>query len=170
MEFSFTAKLVRLDSQVWYAAIQVPDEIAQAFVKAKHKRLIATYNGTHDAPCAFMPATEKGHWLTINKEVRKKFKLNEGDGIDVILKPDTSKYGMPVAPEMEELMLQDEIATHYFEQLTPGKKRSLLHIIGKPKGSETRLKKAVAIMEYLKAVKGKLDFKEMNEFIKNFQI
>jgi bifunctional DNA-binding transcriptional regulator/antitoxin component of YhaV-PrlF toxin-antitoxin module len=169
MEFSFSSKLIRLDSQVWYVAIKVPNKIGDAFKKAEHKRMIATYNKTHDAPCAFMPATEKGYWLMINKEIRKKFKIEAGDKIDVVLRPDTSKYGIPLPPEMEELLLQDEIGNHYFHTLTPGKQRSLLYTIGKPKGSETRLKKAVAIMEYLKLVKGKLDFREMNEFIKNFE-
>lgn len=170
MQYSFKSKLIKINSSVWNIAIRVPDEIAEAFSKGEHKRMLATYNDAHTASCAFMAGAKEGHWLMINKEIRKKFRIDVGDEIHVTLKPDTSKYGMPLPPEMEELLLQDEIGNHYFHELTPGKQRSLLYIIGKPKGSETRLKKAVAIMEYIKAVKGKIDFKEMNEYIKNFQI
>ena len=170
MEYSFKSKLTKINSTVWNIAIRVPDEIAEVFVAGEHKRMIATYNGIHTASCAFMAGAKEGHWLMINKEIRKKFKIDVGDEIEVILKPDTSKYGFPLPPEMEELLLQDEIGSHYFHTLTPGKQRSLLYMIGKPKGSDTRLKKAVAILEYLKAVKGKLDYQELNEYVKNFQL
>jgi len=68
---------------------------------------------------------------------------------------------------MEELLLQDEDGNKVFHRLTPGKQRSLLHIIAKPKSENIRIKKAVAILEYLKSVNGKLDFKELNLAIKN---
>ena len=65
-------------------------------------------------------------------------------------------------------MEQDEEADKYFHQLTPGKQRSLLHIIAKPKREETRLKKAVVITEYLKTNKGKLDFTALNLAFKEY--
>ena len=70
--------------------------------------------------------------------------------------------------EMEVLLAQDEEADRYFHQLTPGKQRSLLHIIGKPKTEATRLKKAIVITEYLKTNRGKLDFKELNLAFKEY--
>ena len=45
-----------------------------------------------------------------------------------------------------------------FHTLTKGKQRSLIHIIGKPKSSEIRIKKALVVLDYLKSVNGKLDF------------
>ncbi len=168
MKHTFTSKLKRLDSQVWYLAIEVPADIGDQFKEKNKTRLIATYNGSEKAFCAFMPATEKGYWLTINKEIRTKLKLQEGDRVDVSLEPDESEYGIPLPEEMEELLLQDELGSKVFHTLTPGKQRSLLWMIGKPKNSDTRLKKALGVMEYLKLVKGKLDFKELNEFMKNF--
>ncbi len=170
MKKTFTSKLQKLDSQVWYMAVRVPDEIGDAFAKKDIKRLVVTFNDSIKNHVAFMPVTEPGHYIMINKEIRKKLKLEEGDEVKVHLEPDTSKYGFPVPPEMEELLLQDPLAERVFESLTDGKKRSLLYMVGKPKGSATRLKKAVAITEYLKLTKGKLDYKELNEFVKNFSI
>ena len=170
MKKSFKSTLVKLDSAVWYAAINVPDKIGDALKKKEISRLIVTYNGTEKAFCAFMPATEKGYWLTINKEIRKKLKLDIGHEVTAVIEPDNSKYGIPLPEEMEELLLQDELGRSLFHKLTPGKQRSLLWMVGKPKTTNTRLKKAVAVIEYLKSVNGKLDFRELNEYIKNFSL
>ena len=170
MQHSFKARLQKTDSKVYGFAIPVPKKIGDAVKKAKITRLEVTYNGTEKANCAFMPGMEKGYWLVINKRIRSKLKLDIGDSVDVLLEPDTSQYGMPMPPEMEELLIQDPEGDEIFHKLTPGKQRSLLYIIGKPKSSDIRLRKAVAILEYLKMVNGKLDFPEMNEYIKNFKI
>jgi len=111
-----------------------------------------------------------GYWLVINKKIRTKLKLDVGSSVDVMIQADTSKYGMPMPEEMEELLIQDPEGNEIFHKLTPGKQRSLLYIIGKIKSSDIRLRKAVAILEYLKMVNGNLDFPEMNEFIKGFKI
>jgi len=170
MQYSFSAVLQKMNSSVYGFAIPVPKKVGDGYKKADIKRLVVTYNGKEKANCAFMPGMEKGYWLVINKQIRTKLKLDIGSKVDVIVEADTSKYGMPLPPEMEELLLQDPEGDIIFHKLTAGKQRSLLYIIGKPKTSDTRLKKAVAILEYLKMVNGKLDFPEMNEYIKNFKI
>ena len=68
--------------------------------------------------------------------------------------------------EMEEIMAQDPEVDKVFHSLTPGKQRSLLYLIGKPKTTESRIKKAVLITRYLAEVNGEIDFREMNEYIK----
>jgi len=170
MQHSFKAVLKKMDSKVYGIAIPVPKKVGDSFKKAEIARLVVTYNGTQKANCAFMPGMEKGYWLVINKQIRTKLKLEVGSSVDVMVEADTSKYGMPLPPEMEELLLQDPEGDEIFHKLTPGKQRSLLYIIGKPKSSDIRLRKAVAILEYLKMVNGKLDFPEMNEYVKNFKI
>jgi uncharacterized protein YdeI (YjbR/CyaY-like superfamily) len=60
----------------------------------------------------------------------------------------------------------ESIYYRVFHKLTPGKQRGLLYKINKPKGAETRVKAAIQISEYLKSVDGKLDYKELNAYIK----
>ena len=91
-----------------------------------------------------------------------------GEEIDIELSKDKSKYGIAQPKEMEELLEQDEIGSIILHKLTPGRQRSLLHIAGIPKSENIRINRAVAILEYLKMVNGKLDFKELNLAIKNF--
>ena len=88
--------------------------------------------------------------------------MDDDAALLVQLQKDNSKYGIHLPEEMEELLLIDEEGSAFFHQLTPGKQRSLLHIIGKPKSSAIRLKKAVVVLDYLKTNNGKLDFKMLN--------
>ena len=41
-------------------------------------------------------------------------------------------------------------------------------MIGKSKTSDTRLKKAIVISEYLKQVNGKIDFKQLQQAFKDY--
>ena len=106
------------------------------------------------------------YFIMVNATLRKKLKLTFGSVLQVKLKEDTSKYGIPMPEEMAELLQQDKVVDTLFHSLTPGKQRSLLYLIGVPKTTESRIKKAVLISRYLVEVEGKLDFREMNEYIK----
>jgi len=146
----------------------VPEEVAEHFSKEKVKRFLCTINDIHEFPCAIMSKGGGLRFIHINAEVRKKCHLRVGSKVQVSLKADESKYGMPMPEEMDELLKIDDEANQYFHALTKGKQRSLLYIIGKPKSSEIRLKKAIVITEHLKRLNGKLDFKILNQDFKEY--
>lgn len=162
----FVAKVSKVESQVWYVVIPVPDKISQEIIKQGDKRIICTINETETFHAALMPDGQKSFFILLNKERRKKLNLDLGDEINITIKKDDSKYGMPMPEEMEELLYQDPEGDQVFHQLTIGKQRSLLHLIGKPKSSNIRLNKALTVINYLKSTEGQLDFKELNEAFK----
>lgn len=166
-EHRFSGKAARMDSNVWSVFVDVPDDIVQDFKALKIKRFICTYNDKVSKHCAILSHGDGRYFVMLNKEECKKLGADIGSEVEVHLKADTSKYGMPMPDEMAELLRQDPDADTFFHSLSPGKQRSILFIVGKPKGSDTRLRKAIAICEYLKSVEGKLDFREMNQAIKD---
>ena len=113
-----------------------------------------------------MPSGDGTYFIMTNNDFRKKNQLDTGDHVIVKLKKDESKYGMWVPDFFEELCYQDPEASALFHDLTAGKQRTLLHLIGKPKSENKQLEKALVIFDYLKDVNGKLDFKELNEAFK----
>lgn len=163
---TFKSIVENMDSSVYYFHVTVPNKIANQFITPDSKRVVCTLNNSINYQAAIMPKGDGGFFIMINKEHRKKLKLNLGDEVEVHLEKDESKYGLPMPEEMEELLLMDPEGDAAFHSLTPGKQRSLLFIIGKPKNSDTRLKKAVVVVDYLKMTGGKLDFKELNEAFK----
>lgn len=154
-------------NSLWGHHFVVPDDTVQAIKEKGVKRLICSINKVVEYNCSLLSDGNGTYYINCNKENRKALGATTGSKIQIMLTEDTSKYGMPVPEEMEEILSQDEEANRVFHLLTPGKQRSLLYQIGKPKGTESRIKKAIGITRYLKSTGGKLDFKELNEFIKN---
>ena len=129
-------------------------------------RIIFSINGKGKISRALMPSGTGDYFILINKEISKQYELEPEQEVTLAISPDDSEYGMPLPEELAELWAVDEEAYRLFHLLTPGKQRSLIYQISKPKGAETRIKKAVQISEYLKTVNGKLDYKELNAYIK----
>lgn len=164
---TFSSYIVRLYSDVWNYGFLVPDEIAKLYASEKAKRVLCTVNGKVTWHAGIMPHGNGEWFVNINKAIRNELKVDEGDKIDVQMEADTSKYGMAICEEMQELLHQDEDGSRLFHQLTPGKQRSLLYIINKPKSADIRLSKAITTLEFLKSWNGELDFKKYNEALKN---
>lgn len=155
------------DSAVWHVHLRIPQNEALPLLDGPAGRRVWCTIG--DAPafqCALMPTGDGDSFITINKALRQKYGWQEGDEVQVILKPDNSKYGMPVPEEFTALLAEDPEGDAHFHALTKGKQRALLYQIAKPKRAATRLDRAVGIFEYLKNTGGRLDFKELNSFLK----
>jgi hypothetical protein len=162
----FTSVIEDLESNVWHFHIKVPSHIADPFVKSGNKRVVCKIEPDIEFQCALMPAGEEGWFINVNKEKRKQLQARLGTELNISLETDTSEYGLPLPPELEELFNQDDEGKRVFHSLTKGKQRNLLYIVGKPKSSDIRLRKAITILDYLKFTGGKLDFKELNEALK----
>ena len=77
----------------------------------------------------------------------KKMGLRENAEIEIALKVDTSEYGMDFPEEMQEVMDQDPEGKSLFERLTPGLQRGFLHYVSSAKGIDTRIKRALHLMQ-----------------------
>ncbi|PCJ63882.1 MAG: hypothetical protein COA58_14725 [Bacteroidetes bacterium] len=163
----FKSHIIKLDGDVWHLAILVPQKIAKAFVTKENRRVVCIINGNHSFQCALMPSGNGDFFINVNKVIRTKLDLKSGDSVSIKLEKDTSEYGLPLPDELKAAWELDEEGHRVFHNLTPGKQRTLIHILGKPKSSEIRVTKALAVLEYLKSVNGKLDFKELNLALKN---
>ena len=156
------------DSNVWGTIMMVPEEVSSHFLKANNRRTITTLDGKVKIHAALMPRGDGRYYITVNRENFKKLALPVGQEFDVEMIADESEFGMPVPSELTEAFDLFPEGKAFFDSFTKGKQRSLIYIVAKPKTSETRIKKAVMIMEYLEYCQGKLDYKEMNEFARNF--
>ncbi|MGB0850274.1 MAG: DUF1905 domain-containing protein [Bacteroidia bacterium] len=161
----FNTHIFRKTGNVWDVAIFIPKERITSLYFEKDRRIICTINEFH-FHAALMPNGDGNYFVNTNKEVRKSTGINLGDEVEVTIKVDTSMYGMPLPEEFKTAWELDEEGKVLFDKLTMGKQRSLIHIVGKLKSSEKRIEKSLVILEYLKSVQGKLDFKELNQAFK----
>lgn len=164
---TFTAPLEQLHSNVYQHHVKVPEAIAAAFINDNHKRVVAQFNDLVTKHCSIMPGGGFSYLLLNAKEI-KRLKVRAGDQIAVVIRPDTSKYGMPMPEELEVVLAQEVAAKDYFERLTAGKQRSLIHLVNQVKNTQSRINKALAIAHHLKEMDGQIDFKKLNVTIQYY--
>jgi len=159
----FTAKLENFNTRLWTYHIKVPNAIARYFLDMGDKRVICHLNNSLEFQCAIMAAGEGIYFINLNKKIRDLLGLKEGTKIHVMLEKDESEFGMPFPEEFKEALKQDKKANMLFEELTPGKQRNLIYIVGQAKNTDLRIMRSIIIIDHLKNNLGKIDFRSLNK-------
>lgn len=162
----FKTTIGTLSSNVYNVHIHIPTKVYDKMTKGGNKRVLCTVNDNEYFHAGLMPKGDGDYFIMMNKARMKAFKLSIGDTVDIKLEGDTSKYGMAISKEFEEVLETDPEGLEWFEKLTDGKKRNLIHLVSTVKNVDLRISKALTIMDHLKANNGKIDFKLLNEAMK----
>lgn len=167
MQMEFSGELGKFDFDHWHYHIPVPEEIAYQMMDGNHRRVLVWIKSEGPHHVALMKSKE--YWyILVNQELRKKYGLDESNPFQVQIQRDHSEFGHEVPEELQVLLDQDEEGNGHFRSLTPGKQRSLIYIVTTVKNPESRMKKSLAILHHLKLAKGKLDFRQLNHWIKHY--
>jgi hypothetical protein len=164
---SATAVLEHFDSSLWGYHFMVPEYIARQFIEGQDRRVICTVNRTLRLQCALMPRNGE-FFILLNNQNRKKLQLSLGEEVHYELEKDRTTYGLDMPEELSEMLGQDDGAHAHFHALSPGKQRSLIYIVSKVKNTDSRIRKALAIVHHLNESNGQLDFRQLNETIKHY--
>ena len=113
-------------------------------------RLICTLNNKLKYPCGLQGIGDGTGWVGLSQARMKKLSVGKGDLVSVKLEPDPSRYGMPVAAELRELLHQDKQGKRRFDKQSPGKQRNIIHYVGVPRSTDRKLERALLIIENLK--------------------
>ena len=163
----FKTRLDLFDSNVYGYHFPVPNAIVSKFVEGNDRRVICTVNDTVTFHCALMPRGEISYILA-NNSLRKTLMIEQGDEVSISLEKDRSDYGFPMPESFQELLEQDMEGNQIFHSLTKGKQRSLIYLVLKVKNIDSQINKGMAILDHLRESQGKLDYKTLNERIKQY--
>lgn len=163
----FSATVEKFNSNLWSYHLSVPEPVARVFVNKDSRRVICTLNETVDFQCALMPKGDGSFFINLNKKLRDSLGLKIGTAVRVKLSKDSSTYGLPMPEEFKALLEMDTEGNNLFHALTPGKQRTLLYIIGSVKNPDSRIGRAVAVVEHLKRNHGKINYRQLNSDLKN---
>ncbi|MFS4482881.1 YdeI/OmpD-associated family protein [Hyunsoonleella sp. 2307UL5-6] len=134
--------------------IYIPEVIMTPFVQAKIKRLKikATFNDKHiEFYAAFVRDKNTDDYrIMFGKRLQKALGVLQNDYFKIQIFKDTSKYGVDVPEELDEVFKSDVEAFQVFETLTAGKKRSIIYAVARYKTTQTRIDKALILCENLK--------------------
>lgn len=165
-EIKFKAPLEKFDEGLYKYHIKVSDSIS-AIVSSwrKDKRVSISLPNVPVFQAAVM-LKHGVHYIMLNQQRRKLIGKELGEEITCTLQKTSNDIGISIVPEIQAVFELDTEAERYFQMLTPGKQRSLLHVIEKIKNSQLRIDRSLLIAEHLKQNSGKLDFKQLNASFK----
>ncbi|MGC6431020.1 MAG: YdeI/OmpD-associated family protein [Jejuia sp.] len=139
--------------------IYIPENIMQPFVDARVNRLYikASHNKKSiDFYAAFVRDKNTDDYrIMFGKRLQKELGVLQNDYFEIQLFENTSKYGVQVPEELEEVFKFDTEAFEVFEILTVGKQRSIIYAIARYKNSQTRIDKSLIVCDNLR--KGNLN-------------
>jgi len=129
-------------------AIPISKEDGEAILKQYGKRVICEINGAkiHSA----ILKNETGFHILAGKATVQKIKASLSNKLIIHIKKDNTEFQATMPEELEAVLSTDEEAFHFFNDLTPGKKRSIIYTVSKAKQADTRIRRSLKIAERLK--------------------
>jgi len=146
---TFITVINKFDEKMGYHFFQVPHDVALALSDKFPFRSLCTING-HTFHAGIVKRGLDGFVIQIGKAVLKAAKVDYQQTIQVKLQADESEYGYAFPEEMQELLNQDDESRKYWDAMNPGAKRSYLHYVNSGKSIDTRIKRALLIIERAK--------------------
>ena len=143
---NFKTYIDRFDKGMTFHYISVPAEIALSMAEKFPFRVICTIRNK-DFPAAIVKHGIEGFVIQMGKQTLKKFEGVHGEEVEVTLKRDESEHGYEIPEEFAELLAQDEAGRAEWEKLTPGAQRSYLYYLNTGKSVDTRIKRALVILQ-----------------------
>ncbi|MEM9679275.1 MAG: YdeI/OmpD-associated family protein [Bacteroidota bacterium] len=133
--------------------VELPYTIVKPFVEQKLNRIKvkATFEDRATEFHAALIKEKSGTYrMYFSNAKQKELGVFMNDHFNLQLFEDISKYGVDLSEELEAVLLSDYEGYTIFESLTPGKQRSMIYAIQRYKSSQTRVDKALLLMENLK--------------------
>jgi len=165
-QITIKTKLVRSPIESgWHFLLIEPKVAEQLGFEGRFRRVMCSINGDAAFHCALLPWGEQ-FYIIVNKKKRDSLGIVADDEVEVVLEKDTSKYGLPMPPEVKEVLRQDPEGDTLFHALTPGKQRSMLYWLSRTKDIDRRIHETLIFVEHLKNNDGKIDNKKLQAELK----
>jgi len=164
---TFETQLVTAGQKPVYHYLYIKRELVVPLgISGVIRRVTCTLNDKVSFACSLMGNAKGAYKISVNKEHRERAGIVPGDICKVTLVGDDSEYGIPVPPELTEVLDQDPVAKKLFESLTNGRRRVIVWHINKAKDTDQRIRHALIILEHVKNNGGDFDDKKLYQELK----
>ncbi len=134
-------------------SVILPEDRISDFIANNHKRIKAKakFEENYIEFYAALKREKSGLYrIYFSKAKQKELGVFVNDYFTLQIFEDTSKYGVEMPEELEAVLLSDYEAYTLFENLTPGRQRSIIYAVSRYKSAQTRVDKALVITENLR--------------------
>ncbi len=129
---------------------QIPEDIVDQIVSKGNRRVICKVNEDFEFHCAIQKMKGDIFYIGMSKSTLKKGNLHLGQALTLLLRSDTTKYQSAMPEELEEVLKSDFEGNEKFQQLTPGKQRSIIYLVSSVKSTDKKIERALKVIENLK--------------------
>lgn len=146
--YTFETQLKKVHDSHVNTIIVVPDKIIKSLPAEGRVRTKGTFNNTPFA-LAIQFKKDGTRYFSFSAGLRKKARLGSGDPVKVrfwIVDPDL----IDVPEELQAVLEQDLDAMKAWNSFTPGLQRGLAHYVNSVKNVDSRIKRAIEMMEKAK--------------------
>ena len=148
-QITFSAYLSPVEGPMVHHVIYVPEAVSAKFRQPKGAvRVLCSVAGKEEFPCALNPRGNN-YIIIASKALINSHKLSPDVPFTISIRKDTND-GLLLPEELNEVLDQDEWARTLFDKLLPGQKRGLIYYIRSAKSIDTRIKRALEIVDKLK--------------------
>ncbi len=109
-----------------YYHLEVAAEIVNQLEKKHKARLICTIDDMVSLNCGLNHLGNGNYYIMVAKRYIKPLKKDKGDLISYTLQEDPNPLGIAIPEVLEVFLAQDEDGKVIFDQLTDGRKRTLI--------------------------------------------
>ncbi len=141
--------VIKFEKWNMHAIILPPESLEKHGLKIKD-RIVASFDNGNQLQCAIVSLEKNQKGIMLGKHFLEKSELSPGQEVSLEIKKDVSEYGMPMPIELSEVLSTDDEGSLGFDALTPGKKRSIMYFIEKAKQLDTRITRALLVVENIK--------------------
>jgi hypothetical protein len=134
----------------YYLSIIIPKEIISQLGVQQRSRLKVEFPGGRYIHCALQYNKNHDFVIYLGKYFQEKAGVDPGREVKISISEDTSDLGMEMPQELEEVLSIDPEGVEGWAQLTPGKKRTAMYFVEKAKTEETKIKRALLIVDNIK--------------------
>lgn len=146
--FRFESRLSPIQSAFLKTAIFLPSAIVRKLPPGRI-RMEGTFNGAFFA-LAVQNLKDGSRYFSVSAPLRRAARIKEGDRVKVVCKiVDPDKLDIP--EELEAVLEQDSLARKVWDELTTGYKRSLIHYITSVRNVDSRISRALDLINRAKA-------------------
>ena len=146
--YRFETRLITVHGSFTHTILVVPDEIIDSLPLKGRVRTKGTINKTPFA-LAIQHKKDGSRFFMVSAQLRRTAKIGSGDLVSVIfwlVDPDV----VDVPEELRAVLDQDVEGLKLWNTFTPGVQRGLAHYVNSVKNADSRIKRAIEIVEKAK--------------------
>jgi Domain of unknown function (DUF1905)/Bacteriocin-protection, YdeI or OmpD-Associated len=141
-----------------YFFLTIPAEVVNQFENKRLTRLVCTINGHFSFQCGLNHLGDGNFFIIIGSQKMKEIGKKLGDKVSFEIKDDPNPLGVDMPEVLEAMLEQDEELKSVFDNLSLGKKRSVIFAIQKIKSIDKQIE---SIRKYIGLVQKPIKRKEL---------